>query len=35
LSIALGRPLNTRGPEKELIMAELRMLQNAIGNIVA
>lgn len=35
LSIALGQPLDTRGPEKELIMAELRMLQNAIGNIVA
>jgi len=34
LSISLGRPLNTIGPERELIIAELKLLQSAIANIV-
>jgi len=34
LSISLGRPMVATEPEDELIMAELKMLQSALGNIV-
>lgn len=33
LSIALGQPLNTKVPENELLIAELKILQNAIAII--
>ncbi len=35
LSISLGRPMAATGSEDEFIMAELKMLQSALGNIVA
>jgi hypothetical protein len=35
LSISLGGPMTATGPENELIMAELRLLQCALGTIVA
>lgn len=34
LSISLGQPITAAGPENELILAELRILQSALGTIV-
>lgn len=35
LSISLGQPMSAAGPENELILAELKVLQSALGIIVA
>lgn len=35
LSISLGRPIAAPAADNELILAELRMLQSALGTIVA
>ena len=34
LNISLGRPITGTGPENELIMAELKLLQSALGAVV-